>query len=525
MKSPLHTQGLCTLALLVAIPSFSALHAATLTVTTASDVVSPGDGVLSLREAINDAQSGDTIDFDAALAGTPLVLTGGSLTIETDLTIEGLGADELVIDGNQNGRVFFIDGFGTDVAMSGLTITGGNVGGDGGAIRHDGGALVVTDCVLRGNTASSMGGAIAHFFGFELEVTRCALEDNSAAIGGGIFINFGETTVTDTSIGDNTGGGIWNLAGSLLVERSSITGNVVDSNDGGSGILNSGGTLQVVNSTISDNTSTGAFGGVGSGGGLRAGGGEIEIYSSTIVDNSAVTSGGGIAVTSAFASVEITHSIVAGNDAPVGADCTDSVEIVSTGHNLVGDGTSCPTDGTGDQVVDSASLFVDVLGGLGQSTGSTETHPLLANSSALDAGDLAGCLDPDGALLTDDQRGGARPFGSACDIGAFERDPNALLLSIGGSCPGSVTISVIGGSAGSNLAIAGSASAGSSSVPSGPCAGTELELDSPALRTVLTADDDGFVSITRDLPEPVCGTLLQAIDVESCATSNLSSLD
>src|SRR5262245_27270912 len=41
----------------------------TLSVTTALDVVDPNDGVVSLREAISDAQSGDTIRFDDGLSG------------------------------------------------------------------------------------------------------------------------------------------------------------------------------------------------------------------------------------------------------------------------------------------------------------------------------------------------------------------------------------------------------------------------------------------------------------------------
>ena len=55
-----------------------------LTVTTHLDVVAPGDGQLSLREAITQANAtaaADTIRFVATLAGETLVLTGGELTI------------------------------------------------------------------------------------------------------------------------------------------------------------------------------------------------------------------------------------------------------------------------------------------------------------------------------------------------------------------------------------------------------------------------------------------------------------
>ena len=44
-----------------------------------------------------------------------------------------------------------------------------------------------------------------------------------------------------------------------------------------------------------------------------------------------------------------------------------------------------------------------------------------AGSVAIDAGNPTGCTDQFGAPLTTDQRGEARPFGTACDLGAFER--------------------------------------------------------------------------------------------------------
>ena len=64
-----------------------------LTVTTAVDVVAPGDGQLSLREAIDAGQwfqrRRTRSGLSAALEGKTLVLTGGELPITQDLTIDG----------------------------------------------------------------------------------------------------------------------------------------------------------------------------------------------------------------------------------------------------------------------------------------------------------------------------------------------------------------------------------------------------------------------------------------------------
>ena len=57
-----------------------------LTVTTAVDVVAPGDGKLSLREAIaqaNGSSGPDTIVFAATVVGQTLMLTGGELVVTT----------------------------------------------------------------------------------------------------------------------------------------------------------------------------------------------------------------------------------------------------------------------------------------------------------------------------------------------------------------------------------------------------------------------------------------------------------
>src|SRR5215467_9112760 len=73
-------------------------HAATITVTNTND-----SGPGSLRQALVAAHDGDTITF--AVTGN-VVLTGGGLPVNKNVTILGPGADQLTIDGNQTVLVF-----------------------------------------------------------------------------------------------------------------------------------------------------------------------------------------------------------------------------------------------------------------------------------------------------------------------------------------------------------------------------------------------------------------------------------
>ena len=91
----------------------------TVTVTN-NDDSGPG----SLRAAIAAASSGETINFAPSLRGQTITLTSGELDITQGLDIEGLGADQLSVSGNNSSRVFEVAA-GLNVTISGLTVTDG----------------------------------------------------------------------------------------------------------------------------------------------------------------------------------------------------------------------------------------------------------------------------------------------------------------------------------------------------------------------------------------------------------------
>ncbi len=124
-------------------------------------------GDLSLREAIrltnNNLGGSDTIAFAPVLAGGTILLTQGELVIADSVIITGLGAGMLRVDASGNdptpstnngdgSRVFNISGA-TNVAMSGLTITGGDSASSGGGISAGACNLTVTDSTITGNSS------------------------------------------------------------------------------------------------------------------------------------------------------------------------------------------------------------------------------------------------------------------------------------------------------------------------------------------------------------------------------------
>ncbi|MCX6877023.1 MAG: hypothetical protein NTW21_24905 [Verrucomicrobia bacterium] len=95
---------------------------ATITVPNLND-----SGPGSLRQAIGDAAPGEMIAFSAT--GT-ITLTSGELVIDKNLSINGPGASNLTLSGNNSSRVFRISG--GNVTISNLTIANGHASGDEG---------------------------------------------------------------------------------------------------------------------------------------------------------------------------------------------------------------------------------------------------------------------------------------------------------------------------------------------------------------------------------------------------------
>lgn len=139
--------------------------------------------------------------------------------------------------------------------------------------------------------------------------------------------------------------------------------------------------------------------------------------------------GGGVAA--AAGSVNLDHTIIAGNSRNFSTPVTDDVlGAVDARFSLVGDGTGATiNDNGGNQIGTSVSPIDPLLRYSLENGGSTVTFVLLPGSPAIDAGDPAAVVGVDGVPLFD-QRGA--PFwrvtdgddtgGARIDIGAYEAE-------------------------------------------------------------------------------------------------------
>jgi CSLREA domain-containing protein/uncharacterized repeat protein (TIGR01451 family) len=440
---------LAAVAAAVALVVAPARAATTWTVTKTTDT---DDGVCnsdcSLREAITaaNADSGDTVVVPAGI----YALATSELTVSASMTISGAGAGISVIQAAPNRRVLEMSA-GT-VTISGLTITGGNIGGaepTGAGIEKTGGSLTVMNSAVSGNTATSeaagpRGGGIDNPFG-DLTIVQSTIADNQLVsttqdtAGGGIYDgdSTANLTITGSRITGNTsghgdGGGILSLTG-FQISSTTIDGNHasnVSSLALGGGVRIDGSAHGVFNGdTLSNNVAETS--GLAGGGAIFANA-PLDITNTTIEGNTAdgggATVGGGIQNNS---DMTLTNATVDSNTAPSheniqnnsattavntiiadgqGGAPDDNCEasLTSLGHNIES-GDDCGFTATGD-----LQNTAPKLGLLGDNGGPTLTEMPALDSPALNAGLATKCP-------ATDQRGIARPQDGVCDIGAVER--------------------------------------------------------------------------------------------------------
>ncbi|MBK9125955.1 MAG: right-handed parallel beta-helix repeat-containing protein [Chloroflexi bacterium] len=219
------------------------------------------------------------------------------------------------------------------------------------------------------------------------------------SFGGNLILN----DLTITGGRSNSGGGVVNNAGALMLVNSSVVDNYALSEAGG--ILN-GGPLTLINSIVSGNSSPGSGGGIYSTGGSLA-----TLINSTVIGNSSSVYGGGIY---SVGSVTLESSSVDGNfavGAPSGSRgggiyCSGVLNIT---NSTVNDNTASPSGAGAGIFSSSAATIINstVAGNSASATGSFgggiyNSGPLTIINSTVsdnDAGDSgSGIIDITGSV-------------------------------------------------------------------------------------------------------------------------------
>lgn len=411
---------------------------------------------------LNQASSSLTITNSQLLRNQGLavnVFTGGAIHTGSGEAIMHSG----LISGNLAYR-----GAGVLVENGRFTLNGGTLTnnestyGGGAYVVYDNALLTLNGGSISGNrsTAGMFGGGGLYIFRGSVVQNGGEINGNSANfLGGAMEVRFGSFTMNGGTIANNSanseGGGIYNAEGTITLNNGTLTGNsslagggaiatgitsqnqinnsVIYSNhssQGGGAIFNAG-TLTLTNVTLSANQAN-------NGGGLQNSG-TASLNNVTIFENTAVSNGGGIHENGV--SLTLANTILAGNSAPNGPDCTGT--LVSDGYNLIQNSSACTVSGSSSGNIGGNPQLAE----LALNGGPTLNHLPGSTSPVIDAGNNATCA-------ANDQRGVGRPLDGnsdtqfVCDIGAVE-------FGSGGSPVPSLTIansSVNEGNSGSTTA-------------------------------------------------------------------------
>lgn len=497
----------------------------------APQAVVVGDGTPAScdHNALGAALTADgTVTFNCG--PTPHTIVADTYVIDHAITIDG--SDLMTLDG-ENLRQIFLVQEGASLTLRNITLRNGFASnGPGGAVWNFGTFLLENSTIaVSGTDTVWAGGALANDSTGAMTIENSVIENNSAADGGAIYTrgstltissstirnNFvrekgggfygggailqevnadGVTTIVNSTLENNVsnpagsvGGGITILAGRLVIEGSTLTGNVGyggggalysaagvtvemrtsrltnnrtapangESNFLGGAIYNQGD-LTIEETTLSGNEATDAgaifSGGEGSrltlrrstvngntaqggGGGLLLFPGAHLIENSTISGNTAAI-GGGIrsGITADLGTATLLNVTLQENSATNGAhlyvdDGSQPVTVQNTIFGLTAAGAACYP---GVSLTSGGyNLERDESCGLTGATDQQNTDPRLG-PLADNGGPTQTHLPQPGSPVIDatladcpatDQRGVARPAGATCDIGSVEVEPEA----------------------------------------------------------------------------------------------------
>ncbi len=246
-------------------------------------------------------RNGDVIEVEAGTYAGPIDFKGKSITVRS-----ASGASATTINCTAANRGVYLNG--QYAVLSGFTIKGARVSGDGGGIYVASGSPTIANCVIMDCQATT-GGGICVAAGAQPLIINCTIGTKTsactAAQGAGIaLLTNSNATIIDCTIegnrttGAGLGGGLYCLNGAASLSGCRIGDNTAKS---GGGVYCSGADVTLGNTLIVRNSANAAAGI------YATAQSEVTISNCTIAQN---TSG---AVQASGSTVEIDSSIIWGN--------------------------------------------------------------------------------------------------------------------------------------------------------------------------------------------------------------------
>jgi hypothetical protein len=269
----------------------------------------------SLRQAVTNASSGDEIRL---AAGTYTLTKAGADedsgqrgdidVVAKQLTISGAGPESTVLDASALGdRVWHVL-MGSDVSISGMTITGGNVAGtssfSGGGIQNDGGTLNLSHVVVTSNDGLYRGGGLYNGHNGQVLIDSASFTANrlsgnwSLGGGGAIYNDSGTIAITNSVLTNHSvagrGAAVYNNDAMSYVDPRAnavtIGATTMQNNSAAmGGAIYNIGIVSITGSTLSGNSASVVGGAI-----YNLVAGELSVASSRISGNSGGANGGAI---------------------------------------------------------------------------------------------------------------------------------------------------------------------------------------------------------------------------------------
>ncbi|MBU0981713.1 right-handed parallel beta-helix repeat-containing protein [Patescibacteria group bacterium] len=265
------------MAFLFALTTNAGAGAGRITVDTTLDNYDENDGLCSLREAVEAANTETAVDtctagqggvniilFDPVTDGTPIILSD-SLYITTDMYFTGNGEGVTILDGGNSNRIFYVNnssetGF---LNLSDLTLQNAMFDTEnGGAIYGSHLAYFTATDVTIKNSLADYGGAI-YLHDTSTSISNSTISNNSAEYGAGIFILNGSLNITNTTFRDNdatgaafsygAGGGLYSSYTDVTITDSTFSLNTAEHTGGGAFIFGTSN-VDISDSTFSNNS-------------------------------------------------------------------------------------------------------------------------------------------------------------------------------------------------------------------------------------------------------------------------------